>query len=55
MGENSPRWFEAGSGDPLLLLHGFTATWQIWRPVLADLVARFHVMVLTLPGQADAA
>ena len=34
------------------LLHGFTATWQIWRPVLADLVSRFHVMAPTLPGHS---
>jgi predicted TIM-barrel fold metal-dependent hydrolase len=39
MGENPPLRYEAGSGDPVLLLHGFTATWQIWRPALADLVA----------------
>jgi pimeloyl-ACP methyl ester carboxylesterase len=50
MGENSSLRYQAGSGDPLLLLHGFTATWQIWRPVLADLVAEYHVIAPTLPG-----
>jgi pimeloyl-ACP methyl ester carboxylesterase len=52
MGENSPLRYEAGSGDPVLLLHGFTATWQIWRPALADLVARFQVIAPTLPGHS---
>lgn len=26
----------AGAGSPLLLLHGFTGTWRIWRPLLGD-------------------
>jgi pimeloyl-ACP methyl ester carboxylesterase len=52
MGDNSPPRYTAGSGDPVLLLHGFTATWQIWRPVLADLVAHFHVVAPTLPGHS---
>lgn len=52
MGESSRLRYEAGDGEPLLLLHGFTATWQIWRPVLADLVSRFHVIAPTLPGHS---
>lgn len=48
----SPLRYAAGSGEPVLLLHGFTTTWQIWRPVLADLVAQFHVMAPTLPGHS---
>ena len=52
MGQNSGLRYEAGTGEPLLLLHGFTATWQIWRPVLADLVSQFHVIAPTLPGHS---
>ncbi len=33
-----------------MLLHGFTAAWTIWRPILADLVARYEVIAPTLPG-----
>jgi pimeloyl-ACP methyl ester carboxylesterase len=34
----------------VVLLHGFTAAWGIWSPVLADLVARYEVIAPTLPG-----
>ncbi len=33
-----------------MLLHGFTAAWGIWYPILADLVARYEVIAPTLPG-----
>lgn len=42
--------YRAGSGEPVVLLHGFTAAWRIWHPVLADLVARYEVIAPTLPG-----
>jgi pimeloyl-ACP methyl ester carboxylesterase len=50
MSEISPSAYRAGSGEPVVLLHGFTAAWRIWHPVLADLVARFEVIAPTLPG-----
>jgi pimeloyl-ACP methyl ester carboxylesterase len=50
MSEVSPALYRAGSGEPLVLLHGFTAAWPIWRPLLADLVARYEVIAPTLPG-----
>jgi pimeloyl-ACP methyl ester carboxylesterase len=34
----------------VVLLHGFTAAWGIWHPILADLVARYEVIAPTLPG-----
>src|SRR5918911_4893250 len=48
--EISPRLSRAGHGEPLVLVHGFTATWRCWHPVLADLVPRFEVIAPTLPG-----
>src|SRR5690349_5513257 len=48
--EMSPRLYRAGDGEPLVLVHGFTATWRCWHPVLADLVARFEVIAPTLHG-----
>jgi len=33
-----------------VLLHGFTAAWRIWHPILADLAARYEVIAPTLPG-----
>jgi pimeloyl-ACP methyl ester carboxylesterase len=50
MSEVSPAIYRAGSGEQVVLLHGFTAAWGIWRPVLADLVARYEVIAPTLPG-----
>ncbi|HLY34530.1 MAG TPA: alpha/beta fold hydrolase, partial [Jatrophihabitantaceae bacterium] len=48
--ENSLALYRAGSGEPVVLVHGFTGTWHHWRPVLADLVARYEVIAPTLAG-----
>jgi pimeloyl-ACP methyl ester carboxylesterase len=50
MAEISPALYRAGDGEPLVLLHGFTAAWGVWHPLLADLVARYEVIAPTLPG-----
>jgi pimeloyl-ACP methyl ester carboxylesterase len=50
MGEISPGLYRAGSGEPLVLLHGFTGTWHHWRPLLGDLVAGYEVIAPTLAG-----
>lgn len=52
MSENSPALYRAGRGEPVVLLHGFTGTWAHWRPVLADLAARYEVIAPTLAGHA---
>jgi pimeloyl-ACP methyl ester carboxylesterase len=50
MGEIDPRCYRAGSGEPLVLLHGFTGSWPHWRPVLGELAARYEVIAPTLAG-----
>jgi pimeloyl-ACP methyl ester carboxylesterase len=40
----------AGAGEPLLLLHGYTATWRAWGPVVPLLAESFDVLAVTLPG-----
>jgi pimeloyl-ACP methyl ester carboxylesterase len=40
----------AGSGDPLLLLHGLGLTWTCWRPVLQELERAHDVVAMDLPG-----
>jgi pimeloyl-ACP methyl ester carboxylesterase len=50
MAELSPALYRAGSGEPLVLIHGFTATWRCWLPVLGLLVPRFEVIAPTLNG-----
>jgi pimeloyl-ACP methyl ester carboxylesterase len=46
----SPALYRAGEGEPLVLIHGFTATWRCWLPVIAELVPRFEVIAPTLHG-----
>lgn len=50
MAEISPALYRAGSGEPMVLLHGFTATWRNWAPLLGALVARYEVIAPSLPG-----
>ena len=50
MAEISRARFRAGSGEPVVLLHGFTATWRCWLPVIPELVARYDVFAPTLTG-----
>lgn len=40
----------AGSGPPLLLLHGFPQTRAMWRPLLDDLIQRHTVICADLRG-----
>ena len=40
----------SGSGEPLILLHGFGSRRQIWRPVLALLEPHREVIAVDLPG-----
>ncbi|OSC31600.1 alpha/beta hydrolase [Mycobacterium vulneris] len=40
----------SGGGSPLLLLHGITAIWRAWSPVLPSLEPYHDVIVPTLPG-----
>jgi pimeloyl-ACP methyl ester carboxylesterase len=42
----------AGTGTPLLLLHGIGAIWQAWSPVLPYLEPHHDVIVPTLHGHA---
>ena len=43
---------EAGSGEPLLLLHGFPQHWWAWRTVVPALAAHYRVICPDLPGSA---
>ncbi len=41
--------YRAGSGEPLVLLHGIWESWHSWSPVLDRLAAEREVLAPTLP------
>lgn len=43
----------AGSGDPVLLLHGWPETWYAWRKVIPVLAARYTVIAPDMRGYGD--
>jgi 2-succinyl-6-hydroxy-2,4-cyclohexadiene-1-carboxylate synthase len=44
---------EAGTGEPLVLLHGFTGRAANWRPLLPRLAQQWRVIAIDLPGHGD--
>jgi pimeloyl-ACP methyl ester carboxylesterase len=46
----SPPFHSGGSGEPMVLLHGFTNDWRCWAPILPSLESRFCVFAPTLAG-----
>ena len=46
----SDNLHRSGSGDTVVLLHGITGSWHIWRPVIDRLEPSYDVLALTLPG-----
>ncbi len=55
MTEQAADAYTAGSGPPLVLLHGINASWRIWSPILPLLESHYEVHALTLPGHRGAA
>ena len=45
----------AGSGEPLVAIHGIGSTWQVWKPVLPALEERHDVLAISLPGYGESA
>ena len=46
-------WFEAGRGDPLVLVHGLADDHRAWRRTLADLMLRHRVVMYDLRGHGE--
>lgn len=42
-----------GSGDPVVLLHGWPQTWHEWRKVAPLLAGRYRLVMPDLPGLGD--
>ena len=45
----------AGSGPHVILLHGYTQTSRMWRPLIPKLADKFTVIAPDLPGIGDSA
>ena len=43
----------AGSGTPVVLLHGWPETWYEWRKIIPLLAKRYRVIAPDLPGLGD--
>ncbi len=42
--------FRAGTGTPVVLLHGASASWTVWQPALEALTSQHEVFAVTLTG-----
>jgi pimeloyl-ACP methyl ester carboxylesterase len=42
--------YQGGEGPPLVLLHGLSGSWHVWRPLLSILERHHRVFAPTLPG-----
>jgi pimeloyl-ACP methyl ester carboxylesterase len=47
------HYLTAGSGPAVLLLHGYTQTSRMWRPIIPLLAEKFTVIAPDLPGIGD--
>jgi pimeloyl-ACP methyl ester carboxylesterase len=49
------HYMTAGHGTPVILLHGYAETSQMWKPIIPVLAERFTVIAPDLPGIGDSA
>jgi haloacetate dehalogenase len=47
------HYVEAGSGSPVILLHGFPETWFAWRHQIPALAAKYRVIAPDLRGYGE--
>lgn len=47
------HYFEHGSGEPLVLIHGVGMQASAWYPQIEDLSADFRVIALDMPGHGE--
>jgi pimeloyl-ACP methyl ester carboxylesterase len=47
------HYVTAGSGDPLVLLHGWPQTWYEWRRMMPELAQRYMVIAPDMRGLGD--
>jgi len=49
------HYLTAGEGPVVILLHGYTQTSRMWRPIIPVLAKKFRVIAPDLPGIGDSA
>jgi pimeloyl-ACP methyl ester carboxylesterase len=49
------HYLTAGHGPTLILLHGYTQTSRMWKPIIPPLAEKFTVIAPDLPGIGDSA
>jgi len=47
------HYLTAGQGPAVILLHGYTQTSRMWRPIIPRLAEKFRVLAPDLPGIGD--
>ena len=47
--------YHGGTGTPMVLIHGFSANWRCWQPVIAALEEHHEVYAINLPGHFEGA
>jgi pimeloyl-ACP methyl ester carboxylesterase len=47
------HYVTGGTGEPLVLLHGWPQSWYAWRAIMPALADRYTVYALDLPGLGD--
>jgi len=50
---NGTAWAEAGSGEPLVLIHGVGMRLEAWAPQMAALCASHRVIAVDMPGHGE--
>src|SRR6266513_1460635 len=49
------HYLTAGRGPTVILLHGYTQTSRMWKPIIPLLAQKFTVIATDLPGIGDSA
>ncbi|RYD52077.1 MAG: alpha/beta hydrolase [Sphingobacteriales bacterium] len=50
---NGLNYYESGTGNTLILLHGLPENATLWRNIASTLAAHSHVIIPDLPGSGD--
>ncbi|PYI80201.1 MAG: hypothetical protein DME26_22070, partial [Verrucomicrobia bacterium] len=53
LGDLVQHYRRSGQGTPLLLIHGLTNTWRVWRPHIETLAATHDLIIPDLRGHGD--